>query len=715
MANRKLQKDIEIIFKKIHEGLHDFNYHYDRYESINTDDDSDNQREKEKLEGDLKKEIKRLQKFREQIKNWQLNDVIKTLGPSGTALGVKLNDNKKLIEEAMETYKDVERLSKLKTFSNQSIMMTFLDSQLPGDDDDDDDTDEDFWERLESSDEDEEEELEDLPSEAIDAIHYFKDTIQQIREQTTKLNHEFEKLALKKLRKNNLTTIEAKKEKIKATISTNKFHCKKMLKLIRLLKAGQVTDFNLVWLLKDDLDGYVESNGDSNFSSETTLYDDVFNLIVAAVEEDYSEMHDFQEENNDASVTEETATQLNGTISNHETTPTTSTAVNGNNNHHHHQKTSVHSSPTATKVNGHGHESPYQQKHHQTHQRQHRSPELTSPAIVRTLKPATTPSKPVGNLKWSTAAAVGKPENKPVEPEQNGAHEKSPQQQQQQQPESESQTASPATTVASTATQESVPKRQSIVVETVDLDKYKEIIKSSPLLKPEVSLFSDMSLVRVPPGIQDLVISFAAKRNNQDTTLLVDSKDFNQYTTPIHKPYLPDVVQPIQFTHPSSFKHPTQLVKFQNYWNQVRAVYGFDKLSNDIKALIAQDKPENVPIIAELTFVFFYGFYYGLTPAENLIAESYLYELGWKPYKTQLNNNASSPLQISSPNQMNEGSKANYYFYWFKRTKLISQPDEVTEFGDYQVFDLNFWEIFMRYGFKFDYSLCQLNPSTSIF
>ena len=43
----------------------------------------------------------------------------------------------------METYKLVEKQSKLKTFSNQSIMMTFMDSTNGDDDDDDDDSDDD--------------------------------------------------------------------------------------------------------------------------------------------------------------------------------------------------------------------------------------------------------------------------------------------------------------------------------------------------------------------------------------------------------------------------------------------------------------------------------------------------------------------------------------------------------------------------------------------
>ena len=122
-----------------------------------------------------------------------------TLGPVGTSYESKPAENKSLIEDSMETYKLVEKQSKLKTFSNQSIMMTFMDSTNGDDDDDDDDSDDD--ELFSGSDEDEEDEYSDLPEDAVNAIHFFKDSILQLREQTHKLDHEYEKLAAKKLRK----------------------------------------------------------------------------------------------------------------------------------------------------------------------------------------------------------------------------------------------------------------------------------------------------------------------------------------------------------------------------------------------------------------------------------------------------------------------------------------------------------------------------------
>ncbi|KAI5957444.1 NOT3 [Candida theae] len=723
MANRKLQKDIDVIFKRIQEGLQDFNYHYERYESLtNTEDDSDNQREKEKLANDLKKEIKKLQKFREQIKHWLSNDAVNTLGPVGTSYSAKLSENKSTIEDAMETYKLVEKQTKLKSFSNQSIMMAFADNENGEEEEEESDEDE-------SSEEEDESLYDELSEEAVDLIRYFKDSISQLREQTDKFTHEYEKLASKKLRKNNLATIEAKKEKIQATISNNKFHQKKLRKLIKQLKNGMVTDFNLIFALKNDLEAYLDKNGDTDLTKDTELYDDIFNQI-SAVDEDYSEVH---EDTLTAPTSVDSASVVkNGHIEKKSKSPTPTKSSsrssseqpgqpNQTQQHQQHQQQPQHSQSSQQSQHlpktHHAHSARSsdggEQRHvSQTHSstqaalhapNTHQSPEMASPAIVRTLRPATTPSKPVGGLKWSAAAAVGLPET----PEKPVLHDE----------------AALVPDVATSAKREaSVPFKQ-LELEEIDLDKYKAVISNSPLSKTEHNLFSDMDLVRVPPGIQDLVISFASKRNNEEFKILIDSAEFNQFTSPIYKPYLPKSVQPncySQFTN-FSFKHPTSLSKFQSHWNKIRAYYGFKSLTDEIKKLSLQDSsPEVATLLTELTFVLFYGYYYGLTPAENLIAESCLFEIGWKPYKSQFeaNNRSPSPFGDASVEKKSGQGQTSY---WFKRLKLISndategQQQATFEFGDYQVFDLNFWEIFVKYGFKLEYGLCQTAPSKTLF
>lgn len=708
MATRKLQKDIDIIFKKIQEGLHDFNYHYDRYESINTDEDSDNQREKEKLENDLKKEIKRLQKFREQIKIWQLNDVIKSMALSSNALSNKLMENKKLIEEAMEVYKNVERSSKLKTFSNQSILMASMDQQNTFDDDSSGD-DSDIYARdgdfFESGNEQETEDFNHLSPETVDAIKFLQDILAQLNELSKKLTAEYEKLAHKKLRKNNLSTIEAKKEKITTAKDSNKFHLKKISKVLKLLKANKIPDLNLVWIIKEDLVNYLASNTDAK-EVDNNLYDDILNLNSFDNEYDY----------NDSEILENQSIQKPSAGINLHGDGTSTPIANQSNgtNGYHSQKANTSSIP-ASPVN-----------------KKTASPEMASPAIIKILKPASTPSKPVGGLKWSAAAAVGLPSNSnssnstaPASSASTAATSEVPSEV------STIPTTAPLSAAATIASSNSnnnerteVPKFKKVVgnddgvIEDDSNSKFEQVLKNSTLSKIELNVFSDMNLYKLPPGIQDLILSFTSKRNESENfSLLYDSTSYNQYVTPIYKPYLPAQIQPFHGkTKTDSFKVPLLYLKLQSYWNKIRANNQFEQLANEIESIqqmdnVQQHQSTQEEIINELTSVFFFGYYHALTPMENLIAESYLFKLGWKPYKSRTGTRSPGPGAFRF-NEIGLGSQN--YLYWFKCIKLLpvsTEEPRVSEFGDYQVFDLSTWDYFVKIGFNFEYELSQTEPS----
>uniref|UniRef100_A0A915MXF9 CCR4-NOT transcription complex subunit 3 n=1 Tax=Meloidogyne javanica TaxID=6303 RepID=A0A915MXF9_MELJA len=94
---RKLLNEIDKCYKKIEEGFEIF----DDIMAKMTEANSDNQREK--FQDDLKKEIKKLQRLRDQIKGWQNSSEIK------------------LIEQRMEIFKDVERENKMKPHSKQGL------------------------------------------------------------------------------------------------------------------------------------------------------------------------------------------------------------------------------------------------------------------------------------------------------------------------------------------------------------------------------------------------------------------------------------------------------------------------------------------------------------------------------------------------------------------------------------------------------------------
>lgn len=76
--------EIDRTLKKVAEGVEVFESIYDKMQA------STNLSQKEKLEGDLKAQIKRLQRLRDQIKTWVAGNEIKDK--------TQLLENRKLIE-----------------------------------------------------------------------------------------------------------------------------------------------------------------------------------------------------------------------------------------------------------------------------------------------------------------------------------------------------------------------------------------------------------------------------------------------------------------------------------------------------------------------------------------------------------------------------------------------------------------------------------------
>lgn len=111
MSQKKLQQDIDKLLKKVKEGLEEFDVIHDKFEAT---DPMENASYKEKLEGDLKREIKKLQKLREQIKTWIAKEDVKDKA-------AVLLEHRRLIETDMERFKVVEKLMKTKQFSKEAL------------------------------------------------------------------------------------------------------------------------------------------------------------------------------------------------------------------------------------------------------------------------------------------------------------------------------------------------------------------------------------------------------------------------------------------------------------------------------------------------------------------------------------------------------------------------------------------------------------------
>ncbi|KAF9595223.1 hypothetical protein IFM89_038047 [Coptis chinensis] len=113
-ASRKLQGEIDRVLKKVQEGV-------DVFDSIwNKVYDTDNANQKEKFEADLKKEIKKLQRYRDQIKTWIQSSEIKDKKVSAS-YEQALVDARKLIEREMERFKVCEKETKTKAFSKEGL------------------------------------------------------------------------------------------------------------------------------------------------------------------------------------------------------------------------------------------------------------------------------------------------------------------------------------------------------------------------------------------------------------------------------------------------------------------------------------------------------------------------------------------------------------------------------------------------------------------
>ncbi|XP_047970884.1 general negative regulator of transcription subunit 3-like isoform X2 [Salvia hispanica] len=221
-ASRKLQGEIDRVLKKVQEGV-------DVFDSIwNKVYDTDNANQKEKFEADLKKEIKKLQRYRDQIKTWIQSSEIKDKKA--------LMDARKQIEREMERFKICEKETKTKAFSKEGL------GQQPKTDP-----------------------KEKAKSETRD---WLNNVVSELENQIDSFEAEIEGLSVKKgkTRPPRLTHLEA-------SITRHKAHIMKLELILRLLDNDELSPEE-VNDVKDFLDDYVERNQEDfdEFSDVDELY-----------------------------------------------------------------------------------------------------------------------------------------------------------------------------------------------------------------------------------------------------------------------------------------------------------------------------------------------------------------------------------------------------------------------------------------------------------
>ena len=105
---RRLNAEVDKTLKKVEEGKDSFDTLLAKFEAASS------LSQREKHGEDLKKEIKKLQRLRDSIKQWQGNPDIKDREG--------LTRSRRDIEQRMEEFKNVERENKAKPYSKEGIL-----------------------------------------------------------------------------------------------------------------------------------------------------------------------------------------------------------------------------------------------------------------------------------------------------------------------------------------------------------------------------------------------------------------------------------------------------------------------------------------------------------------------------------------------------------------------------------------------------------------
>ncbi|KAG4306474.1 hypothetical protein PORY_000462 [Pneumocystis oryctolagi] len=228
MTSRKLQAEVDKTLKKVTEGVAAFESIYEKMQSTS------NQSQKDKLEGDLKKEIKKLQRMRDHIKTWAASNEIKDKKP--------LQENRKLIEMQMERFKACEKEIKTKAFSKEGLLSAAK--------------------------------LDPKEKERLEISHWLSSMVDELERQIEQLETESEILQGSLKKKNKEYIKPERLEQIEHLLERHKWHQDKLELILRLLENGNIQT-EKVLEIQEDIKYYVESNQDADFTEDENIYDNL--------------------------------------------------------------------------------------------------------------------------------------------------------------------------------------------------------------------------------------------------------------------------------------------------------------------------------------------------------------------------------------------------------------------------------------------------------
>ncbi|XP_066874934.1 CCR4-NOT transcription complex subunit 3 isoform X2 [Kogia breviceps] len=247
---RKLQGEIDRCLKKVSEGVEQFE---DIWQKLHN---AANANQKEKYEADLKKEIKKLQRLRDQIKTWVASNEIKDKR--------QLIDNRKLIETQMERFKVVERETKTKAYSKEGLGLA--------------------------------QKVDPAQKEKEEVGQWLTNTIDTLNMQVDQFESEVESLSVQTRKKKGDKDKQDRIEGLKRHIEKHRYHVRMLETILRMLDNDSIL-VDAIRKIKDDVEYYVDSSQDPDFEENEFLYDDldledIPQALVATSPPSHSHMED---------------------------------------------------------------------------------------------------------------------------------------------------------------------------------------------------------------------------------------------------------------------------------------------------------------------------------------------------------------------------------------------------------------------------------------
>ncbi|KAL3477818.1 Not1 N-terminal domain, CCR4-Not complex component-domain-containing protein [Aspergillus californicus] len=229
MAARKTQQEIEKTFKKVAEGIQTFEGIYEKIRVAN------NPTQRDKLEENLKREIKKLQRYRDQIKSWASGNEVKDKGP--------LLEQRRAIETCMEQFKAVEKEMKTKAYSKEGLSAASR--------------------------------LDPREKEKLETCDFLSVMVDELQHKIEAMEAEEESLHMSMKKGKKDVTKTNRLGDLSHLTERHKWHVNKLELLLRSLQNGNI-ETNQVLELKESIKYYVEDGHNLDYSGEDeTLYDDL--------------------------------------------------------------------------------------------------------------------------------------------------------------------------------------------------------------------------------------------------------------------------------------------------------------------------------------------------------------------------------------------------------------------------------------------------------